>query len=69
VGIGAELVGGAPGLGAEAATAQLSGDLEGLYEIVLIMGVIGVILNGLFVRLEEHVLHWHPSVRQERGRE
>lgn len=65
IAVGAELIGGAPGLGHLLFVAQSAGLYPELYAYVLLLGVIGVIVNTLALKLEQLVLHWHISVRTE----
>jgi ABC-type nitrate/sulfonate/bicarbonate transport system permease component len=60
-----ELVGGAAGLGLSMVNAENGADYSTLYALVIASGLVGLILNHLFVVLERPVLHWHPSQRQE----
>ena len=36
-----------------------------MYALILATGVLGLVLNQLFVLAERRVLHWHPSQRVE----
>jgi len=60
-----ELIIGTPGLGKEIATAQTSGAVPGMYALVLVTGVLGVLVNLGTRYAERLVLAWHPSVRGE----
>jgi ABC-type nitrate/sulfonate/bicarbonate transport system permease component len=59
----AELVIGAAGLGKSIELARTGGDVKLMYALIIATGVLGVILNAIFVRAERRVLHWHPSQR------
>jgi ABC-type nitrate/sulfonate/bicarbonate transport system permease component len=59
----AELVIGSAGLGRSINLARSGGNEELMYALILTTGVLGVLLNGIFVRAERRVLHWHPSQR------
>jgi ABC-type nitrate/sulfonate/bicarbonate transport system permease component len=59
----AELVIGSPGLGRSINLARSGGNEELMYALILTTGVLGVLLNAIFVRVERRVLHWHPSQR------
>jgi ABC-type nitrate/sulfonate/bicarbonate transport system permease component len=63
----AELVIGAPGLGREINVARAGGNVELMYALIIATGLLGWALNGLFVRIERRVLHWHPSQRTAAG--
>jgi ABC-type nitrate/sulfonate/bicarbonate transport system permease component len=61
----AELIIGAPGLGAEIGVAQSSQAVPDMYALIVVTGLIGVVIN-LGARLaERHLLSWHQSVRGE----
>jgi ABC-type nitrate/sulfonate/bicarbonate transport system permease component len=59
----AELVIGSAGLGRSINVARSGGNEELMYALILSTGILGVLLNGIFVRGERRVLHWHPSQR------
>src|SRR5829696_5377157 len=59
----AELVIGSAGLGRSINVARSGGNEELMYALIISTGVLGVLLNGIFVRAERRVLHWHPSQR------
>ena len=59
----AELVIGSAGLGRSINVARSGGNEELMYALILSTGILGVLLNGIFVRGERRVLRWHPSQR------
>jgi ABC-type nitrate/sulfonate/bicarbonate transport system permease component len=59
----AELVIGAAGLGRSINLARSGGNEELMYALILATGVLGLLLNTVFQRVERRVLHWHPSQR------
>lgn len=61
--IGAELIGGAPGLGKAIGLAQNSGDVPQVHAYVTVIALLGVMLNLALVRLERSVLRWLPRNR------
>lgn len=62
--IGAELVGGAPGIGEELLLAQESGgSLAALYAFVIAAGLAGLALNQLLLAVESRLLYGHPGYR------
>lgn len=61
--IGSEMVTSAPGLGRAIFDAQTSNDLAGMYALVVVAGVIGLLVNTVFTVIERKVLSWHPSQR------
>jgi ABC-type nitrate/sulfonate/bicarbonate transport system permease component len=60
----AELVIGAAGLGRSINLARQGGDQELMYALIIATGVLGLLLNAIFVRAERRLLHWHPSQRR-----
>jgi ABC-type nitrate/sulfonate/bicarbonate transport system permease component len=63
----AELVIGAAGLGRSINLARSGGNEELMYALILTTGVLGLLLNTVFTRVERRVLHWHPSQRTARA--
>lgn len=61
----AGLLGGGPGLGRSLLLAQLTGNQERLFAFVLILGVLGLLVQGLSSWGERRLLHWHPQYRKE----
>jgi ABC-type nitrate/sulfonate/bicarbonate transport system permease component len=66
--ITAELVIGAPGLGAQINVARQSENPDVMYALIAVTGLLGWGVNVIFTRLERRVLHWHPSQRAELAR-
>ena len=64
----AELVIGSAGLGRSINVARSGGNEELMYALIISTGILGVVLNGIFVRGERRVLHWHPSQRAGEAR-
>jgi len=64
----AELIGGGAGLGLSILFAQNAGPSEvtTMYAYIVVTGLLGVLVTGLFILLERRVLHWHPSQRNLR---
>jgi ABC-type nitrate/sulfonate/bicarbonate transport system permease component len=60
----AELVIGSSGLGRAINVARSGGNEELMYALIIATGVLGLLLNTIFVRAERRVLHWHPSQRR-----
>jgi ABC-type nitrate/sulfonate/bicarbonate transport system permease component len=58
-----ELLGGVPGLGIVLAQDSYNGLYSAMYGILFIAGVLGVLLNSVFTRLDGVMLHWHPGYR------
>lgn len=63
VSISTELVGGVPGLGAQLANAAQNGIYQGMYGLLLVTGVLGLVLNAALERTERRLLRWHVSHR------
>jgi ABC-type nitrate/sulfonate/bicarbonate transport system permease component len=63
--ITAELVIGAPGLGARIAVAQTSNAVPDMYALVTVTGLLGVLVNLGARAVERRTLAWHQSVRGE----
>jgi ABC-type nitrate/sulfonate/bicarbonate transport system permease component len=61
----AELVIGAPGLGARIAVAQTSQAVPDMYALVVVTGVLGLLINVGARTVERRALAWHQSVRGE----
>jgi ABC-type nitrate/sulfonate/bicarbonate transport system permease component len=61
----AELVIGAPGLGARIALAQTSQAVPDMYALVLVTGLLGLLINLGARAVERRALAWHQSVRGE----
>src|SRR5215210_2621835 len=59
----AELVIGSAGLGRAINVARSGGNEELMYALIIVTGILGVLLNAIFVRAERRVLRWHPSPR------
>lgn len=63
--ITAELVIGAPGLGARIAVAQTSQAVPEMYALIVVAGVLGLLINVGARSVERRALAWHQSVRGE----
>lgn len=61
----AGLLGGGPGLGQSLLMAQLNGNQEQLFAYVLVLGLLGLLVQGLSQWGERKLLHWHPQYRKE----
>ncbi|MFS0893077.1 ABC transporter permease [Microbacterium sp. 179-I 3D3 NHS] len=65
VAVVAGLLGGGPGLGQSLLLAQISGNQAQLFAFVLILGVLGLLIQGLSQWGERRLLHWHPQYRKQ----
>lgn len=63
VAIGTELIVGQSGLGTAIYQAQYAGKIPAMYALIVATGIIGVIVNALFRRVERTTLRWQPSSR------
>ncbi|MEU6604260.1 ABC transporter permease [Streptomyces shenzhenensis] len=61
----AELVIGAPGLGARIAVAQTSQAVPEMYALIVVAGLLGLLVNVGARTVERRALAWHQSVRGE----
>jgi ABC-type nitrate/sulfonate/bicarbonate transport system permease component len=61
--IGAELLGGAPGIGASVTLEEQNGDIPQMWVYVVLSAVLGVVVNLALIGLERKVLRWHSVQR------
>jgi ABC-type nitrate/sulfonate/bicarbonate transport system permease component len=61
--IGAELIGGAPGIGASITLQEQNGDIPGMWVYVVLSATLGVAANLVLIGLERRVLKWHSAQR------
>ena len=54
-----------PGIGRQIEVYRFAQDAPGLYALVLVTGLLGLLVNLGTRAIERRVLHWHPSVRRE----
>lgn len=62
--ISAQIVIPAGGFGEQILTNQLGGAIPQMYAYIVLCGVLGVLVDAVFRRLEKSVLAWHPSHRR-----
>jgi ABC-type nitrate/sulfonate/bicarbonate transport system permease component len=60
----AGLLGGGPGLGQSLLLAQIGGNRDDLFGYVLILGILGLVIQGLSQWGERRLLSWHPQYRK-----
>lgn len=63
--ITSELVIGNAGIGRQIDLYRSAPDAPGLFALVLVTGLLGLLVNLGTRAIERRVLHWHPSVRRE----
>lgn len=61
--IAVELIGAVPGLGNTLNTYAANGIYAATYGVIVLTGLLGVLLNAVFERLEHRALRWHPAHR------
>jgi ABC-type nitrate/sulfonate/bicarbonate transport system permease component len=61
--IGAELIGGAPGLGNHISIDQQANHISQMYAYIVVCAALGAVLNLAMARLERRVIRWSPSHR------
>jgi ABC-type nitrate/sulfonate/bicarbonate transport system permease component len=61
--IGAELIGGVPGLGNSIASAQTNGDIPAMYAYIFACAMLGVLINRTMLRGAGRLLAWHSAQR------
>ncbi|GAA3753882.1 ABC transporter permease [Microbacterium kribbense] len=59
-----EIVINAGGIGEQINLAREGGAVAVMYAFVVLSGILGLLLNTIFARLERRVLRWHPSQRK-----
>lgn len=64
--VGAELIGGAPGVGRAIQDALLINNQATMFAYVITAALIGLIINAGLMLLQRKLLWWHPSMRKER---
>lgn len=62
-----EIVVGAPGIGKMIAQYQSAGNVEVVYALAVLAGVLGLAINLAMQAAERGLLRWHPSVRGGEG--
>lgn len=61
----AGLIGGGPGLGNGLMQAQQNGALPLIFAYVIVLGLLGLIFQGISELVQQRMLHWHPAYRKE----
>lgn len=61
--IGAELIGGAPGIGAAINLQQAVGAIPQMWVYIVVSALLGVLVNLALLLLERRLFRWHPAHR------
>lgn len=61
----AELIVGMDGIGAEAALAKTAGNLPAMYALIIMTGIIGWLLNIVFMTVERRLMSWNAANRSQ----
>lgn len=61
--VASEIIASTSGIGFEIVTAQQDFDGPGMWAGMVVLGLLGVVLNWLFIVLERSVLRWHIGMR------
>jgi len=65
VAITVELIVGARGLGQQVNIAQQAGNNTQMWAYIALIGLLGVLINAVFLSIERRTLNWHSSQRME----
>jgi ABC-type nitrate/sulfonate/bicarbonate transport system permease component len=63
--VGAELIGGAPGIGRAIQDSLLVNQQVTMFAYVIAAAMIGLAINAALMLLQRKLLWWHPSIRKE----
>lgn len=63
--VGAELIGGAPGIGSSIQAALTVNDQVTMFAWVVTAALYGLLINGLLNVVQRMLLWWHPSMRKD----
>jgi ABC-type nitrate/sulfonate/bicarbonate transport system permease component len=61
--VGAELIGGAPGIGYQITLEQQDGDIPTMFVYVVASALLGLLVNLTLINLERRALKWHTAQR------
>jgi ABC-type nitrate/sulfonate/bicarbonate transport system permease component len=61
--VGAELIGGAPGIGYQITLEQQNGDIPTMFVFVVASALLGLLVNLALINLERRALKWHSAQR------
>lgn len=66
VSVGAELIGGAPGIGSAIQDSLLINDQVTMFAYVIAAALVGLSINAALMFLQRKLLWWHPSMRKDK---
>lgn len=66
--VASEFLAATQGIGYAIQVAQVNFDTPGVWSGMLLLGVVGIILNALFLLAERGVLYWHTGMRAQQVR-
>lgn len=61
--VAVEIITSVEGLGRDIEMYTINGVIPELYALVFVVGIIGLLVNGLLEFIERRQLHWHPTYR------
>jgi len=61
--VGAELFGGAPGIGNEITVQQQTGNIPVMFVYVVVSALLGLVVNLVLINVERRALKWHSAER------
>lgn len=65
--VGAELIGGAPGIGNQITLEQQDGNIPAMFVYVVAAALLGLLVNLALINLERRALKWHSAQRSASG--
>ncbi|HEX3516945.1 MAG TPA: ABC transporter permease subunit [Trebonia sp.] len=66
--VASEFLAATQGIGYAISVAQVNFDTPGVWSGMLLLGVVGIILNALFVLAERGILYWHSGMTAQQAR-
>jgi ABC-type nitrate/sulfonate/bicarbonate transport system permease component len=65
--VAVEIISAVAGIGSDIAIYATNAVYPGMYALVLVVGLLGVLVNFVLERIERRQLHWHASYREVEG--
>ncbi|UZX03112.1 ABC transporter permease subunit [Arthrobacter sp. CDRTa11] len=65
--VAVQIIAAVPGTGRDIQNYAENGVFPRMYALILVVGIIGLIINGLLELLERRQLHWHASYREKQA--